>query len=292
MEIIIPDSAPPIRLKTALKQYGLSDRYWKKLKTAGLVSVNGEVQRRDLLLRAGDRIAWDFLPEVTSLLPEEAPLEILYEDEALLAVNKPAGLLTHNPGRERISALSRRVAWHYMRTGVKAAVHPVSRLDKETSGLVLFAKNAFWHHRLSSLSLQKSYLGLTEGLWTETSGLLGWPIGRRPGSLIERQVDLENGQPARTKYRVLAAGSSASLVLFTLETGRTHQIRVHCAAAGHALVGDNLYGTPGPPSRHFLHAWQLHLTHPLTGRELVITAPLPEDMRAAISRLIRPGGGR
>ena len=81
-------------------------------------------------------------------------------------------------------------------------------------------------------------------------------------------------------------------VLFTLETGRTHQIRVHCAAAGHALVGDNLYGTPGPPSRHFLHAWQLHLTHPLTGRELVIKAPLPEDMRAAISRLIRPGGRR
>jgi 23S rRNA pseudouridine1911/1915/1917 synthase len=281
-QFTLPVHTAPIRLKTALKQYGVSDRYWKKLKASGTVKVNGIAQDRDQLLKPGDRVEWNFLPESSALLPEEAELSILYEDDVLLAVAKPAGLLTHNPGKERISALSRRVAGYYQQKGIAAAVHPVSRLDKETSGLVLFAKNACIHHMMTNLPLTKVYLGLTEGWWDKKAGTLDGPIARKPGSIIERMIDYEKGQPAETRYQVVAEGNGMSLLRFILNTGRTHQIRVHCASAGHPLIGDSLYGRPQPQKRHMLHAYALSFPHPLTGKPMTIKAPLPEDMKAVL----------
>lgn len=276
MRFPLPPSSPPTRLKTFLQSLGLSGTYWKKMKAAGAITVNGIPTQRDALLQPGDVVQWHFLPEHSELLPEASPIDILLETELLLAVNKPAGLVTHNAGKERTPALSRRVAWYYKEHALPCAVHPVSRLDRETSGLVLFAKNACVHHMLSAGHLEKTYLGLTRGHWAEPEGLIDLPIGRKPGSIVERQVDPE-GAPARTRYTVLEERGHLSLVQFTLETGRTHQIRVHCAALGHPLLGDTLYGTPGRPGRHYLHAFRLQLTEPFTGKPLTLTAPLPED---------------
>jgi 23S rRNA pseudouridine1911/1915/1917 synthase len=282
----LPGHAAPIRLKTLLKQYGVSDRYWKKLKISGTIRVNGFNQDRDCMLEPEDQVEWDFLPETSALLPEEAAVSILYEDKVLLAVAKPAGLLTHNPGKERNSALSRRVAWYYRQKEIAAAVHPVSRLDKETSGLVLFAKNACIHHMMTNRPLTKVYLGLTEGCWNIKKGIMDGPIARKPGSIIERMVDYEKGRPAETQYEVLAEGNGISLVRFVLSTGRTHQIRVHCAAAGHPLMGDSLYGRPQPQQRHLLHAYALSFAHPLSGKSITITAPLPDDMKVVMRKAL------
>ena len=278
MELFLAPSALPQRLKSFLRDQGLSGTYWKKLKAAGALQVNGEIIQRDLLLQPGDRVSWTFLPEPCTLEPEEAPLSILEETELYLAVDKPAGLVTHNAGKERTPALSRRVAWYFQTHHISSAVHPVSRLDRETSGVVLFAKNACLHHMLSRNRLEKTYLALTLGHWEQPAGILDWPIGRRPGSIVERQVDPE-GRPARTRYQVLGEKEGLSLVRFQLETGRTHQIRVHAAAAGHPLLGDTLYGTPGAPGRHYLHAWKVAFREPFTGRPVEITAPLPPDFR-------------
>ena len=276
MESTLPSGASPTRLKTFLQSLGLSGTYWKKLKAAGALSVNGTITRRDALLQPGDTVCWHFLPEHSDLLPEKAPLDILLETELFLAVNKPAGLVTHNAGKERTPSLSRRVAWYYYEHGLPCGIHPVSRLDRETSGIVLFAKNACIHHMLSSGALEKAYLGLTRGHWEQTEGIIALPIGRKPGSIVERQVD-PAGLSARTRYKVVEERNGLTLVRFTLETGRTHQIRVHCAALGHPLLGDTLYGVPGVPGRHYLHAWKLRLKVPFTGRFFTITAPLPED---------------
>ncbi len=280
MELQLPLTEQPQRLKTFLQSRGLSGTYWKKLKAAGALQVNGASIQRDLLLQPGDRIHWDFLPEACTLEPEKVLPAILAETELYLAVDKPAGLVTHNAGKERTPALSRQVAWYFQQQGIPSAVHPVSRLDRETSGVVLFAKNACLHHMLAQGKLEKTYLGLTLGCWAEKAGLLDGPIGRRPGSIVERQVSPE-GLPARTRYQVLAEREGLSLVRFQLETGRTHQIRVHAAAAGHPLLGDTLYGPPGAPGRHYLHAWKIRFREPFTERTAEITAPIPRDFQAA-----------
>ncbi|MGP2526466.1 RluA family pseudouridine synthase [Acidaminococcus sp. LBK-2] len=280
MELQLPLTERPQRLKTFLQSRGLSGTYWKKLKAAGALQVNGETVQQDLLLQPGSRIRWDFLPEACTLEPEEKLPAILEETELYLAVDKPAGLVTHNAGAERTPALSRQVAWYFRQQGIPSAVHPVSRLDRETSGVVLFAKNACLHHMLAQRKLEKTYLGITLGAWKESTGLLDGPIARKPGSIVERQV-APGGLPARTRYQVLAEEDGLSLVLFRLETGRTHQIRVHAVAAGHPLLGDTLYGAPGAPGRHYLHAWKIRFREPFTEKEAEITAPLPQDFQRA-----------
>ena len=137
---------------------------------------------------------------------------------------------------------------------------------------------------LSAGRLEKTYLGLTWGQWEQPEGLIDLPIGRKPGSIVERQID-PGGLPARTRYQVLEERGGCSLVQFHLETGRTHQIRVHCAALGHPLLGDTLYGAPGAPGRHYLHAWKLLVTVPFTGKVLTLEAPVPEDFTAVWKKI-------
>jgi len=283
MKITLTAADAPCRLKTFLQHWGISGSYWKKLKKASAISVNGEETAGDILLSPGDTVVWTFLPEELTLIPEQAPLRILYEDDLLLAVDKPAGLVTHNNDASGASSLSRRIAWYYKAQGILSGIHPVSRLDKETSGIVLFAKNACIHYMLSRQDLEKTYLGITLGYWKTVEGILDWPIGRKPGSIVERCVT-SSGRKAITHYRVIRQQEELALVRFRLETGRTHQIRVHCAAAGHPLLGDHLYGTPGPQSRHYLHACQLSFLHPMTKKLLTISAPIPEDMEEVIKK--------
>lgn len=207
-----------------------------------------------------------------------SPSMLAYEDDFLLIIDKPAGMLVHPTVSERGTTLYDYVKAYYEANGITAGIHPVSRLDRNTSGLVIFAKEPVVQHWLSQQQVEKEYLALACGRFDCSEGIIEAPIARKEGSIIERCVDYERGKYAKTAYDVLAAYSNHTLLKVRLFTGRTHQIRVHLASIGHPLVNDNLYGTPGPQARHALHAYRLAFKHPVSDVFLEITRSLPNDL--------------
>lgn len=209
------------------------------------------------------------------------PGTVYYEDDFMLVINKPAGMLVHPTVKEDGSTLYNFVKRYYEAHNIESGLHPVSRLDRNTSGLVVFAKQPRIQFLLSQQQMVKKYLGITAKFPPAAEGIIEAPIARKEGSIIERCIS-ESGKYARTDYRVLFTSKNMALAELTLHTGRTHQIRVHLAHIGSPLYNDNLYGTPGPQSRHALHASYLKFTHPVTGRVLEISCGLPEDLRKII----------
>lgn len=206
---------------------------------------------------------------------------IAYEDDYLLIIDKPAGMLVHPTVNEWGCTLYDYVTEYYQRKGITANIHPVSRLDRHTSGLVIFAKEPIIQHWLSQQQMDKEYLAILTGELPNDEGIIEAPIARKEGSIIERCVS-ENGKYAKTSYKLLAKRKDLSLLQVKLFTGRTHQIRVHMAYIGCPLYNDNLYGTPGPQSRHALHAFKLRFIHPVSDTPVEITRTLPEDLRRII----------
>ena len=204
---------------------------------------------------------------------------LAFEDDFLLIIDKPAGMLVHPTVSQWEGTLYDLVKSYYAHKGITADIHPVSRLDKNTSGLVIFAKEPIIQFWLSQAEVVKEYVAIAQGHLAEQQGIIDAPIARKEGSIIERCVDFERGKEAKTAYMVLGYYGDNTLIKLRLFTGRTHQIRVHMAHIGHPLVDDNLYGTPGPQSRHALHAYRLAFKHPVGDMQLEITRTLPEDLR-------------
>ncbi|WP_019153217.1 RluA family pseudouridine synthase [Robertmurraya massiliosenegalensis] len=268
-----------------LKEKSISKAALTDIKFAGgRITVNDiEVTVRKPL-QEGDRLTVEFPNEnrSESLAGEEIPLEIVFEDEYVLIVNKPAGIVTI-PSREHpTGSLANGIVGYYEKMNHVATVHIVTRLDRDTSGLVLIAKHRHIHHLLSTQQKQglvkRTYEALATGVFSQKKGTIEEPIGRKKDSIIEREVQV-GGQYACTHYEVLQQQESFAHVRLRLETGRTHQIRVHLSHLGHPLIGDDLYGgAVGQMFRQALHCRSLSFIHPLKEEPLFFQSSLPEDM--------------
>lgn len=218
------------------------------------------------------------------ILPAPGPLDLRYEDDHLVVVNKPAGILVHPVVPGQTDTLGNFLLWHYQRSGQPQALfHPVHRLDRGTTGLMVVAKHpsaqTALKEQLHTPAFTRTYLALTLGAPQPPSGTVDAPIQKSPDSPIAHRVHPQ-GLPARTHYETVGVYGPYALVRLVLDTGRTHQIRVHMAHIGHPLLGDFLYGSEDKTliSRPALHSHSLSFTHPVTGQDLSFTQPLPEDM--------------
>ena len=229
-----------------------------------------------------------------AVAPKSGPTSIVYEDEDLIVLDKNAPLPVHPSMGHPNETLANYVMYYYQTIGLLAEFHPVNRLDRGTSGLMVVAKHAHAHERLSqtlhSGSFQREYLAVCEGVPSPMAGRIDAPIGRIPGSVLLREVRAD-GASACTQYQVKCSDSRRSLVSLKLETGRTHQIRVHMQSIGCPLVGDFLYGEEVDelPGRVALHAAQLELLHPISGKQLSFTSPLPSKLSALLSAKSKEG---
>lgn len=251
------------------------------------ITVNNSRCRINYMLTSGDILKL-ILEEKTSdshIVPLFQPISVLYEDDDVLVVNKSAGILVHPVGGHYKDTLSNMVSAYYQKQNQNITIRPVGRLDKDTSGAVIFAKNKIAAARFSQKNcgsgFEKEYLAIVSGIPDRLKGEIRFPLGCCPGQPLKMRVD-SNGKSAITSYKVEKIFSSSSLLRVRIATGRTHQIRVHMANIGHPLLGDQLYGTEESLSlkgfsRTALHAVSVQFPHPFSGQKIRIEAPLPED---------------
>ncbi len=252
----------------------------KNVKTGGTVLVNNTGVPISTTLSATDRLTVLFPAEVRSkvLIPEPVPLQIVYEDEDVLVLDKPAGMAVSPTADHRSGTLANGIVYDYDQKGYDYTVHIVTRLDRDTSGLLLVAKQQYSHGKLSAAGeIKRNYTALVQGSLSPSSGMITAPIGRKAGSIMEREIT-PNGKKAVTEYEVTEVLPTASLVHIRLHTGRTHQIRVHMSYLGHPLVGDTLYGASGSniARGHALHCHRLAFNHPSTGEQISFKSAPPQ----------------
>lgn len=276
---------------------GLSRSAAQKLMDNGLVTCGGRAVKKNMRVRAGDLISVSLPePEPAEARPEDIPLDIVWEDSDIIVVNKPRGMVVHPAPGHTGGTLVNALLYHCGAelSGIGGVIRPgiVHRIDKDTSGLLVAAKNDAAHASLSAQladrSLSRIYQAVVCGRLRDDEGTVDAPIGRHPTDRKRMTVTDRNGRPAVTHYRVLARYSGYTHVECRLETGRTHQIRVHMAYIGHPLLGDTVYGRKKPEKGldgQCLHAAQLKLIHPSTGEPMSFSAPLPDWFTDALSRL-------
>ena len=277
------------KLGDFLREKGYSRQLLRQLKeTENGLLRNGQPTFMTIALKNGDRIRVRLLEKAEgseAIMPAPLPFEIVYEDEDLLVINKPADMPIHPSFQNHGNTLADALTWHYQQQGKEFVYRCINRLDRDTTGLLIVARHQLSASILSDMvrkrEIHREYLAIVEGIPPE-KGTISAPIGRKEGSAILREVNFETGEPARTHFTRLETRNGLSLVSLKLETGRTHQIRVHMAYIGCPLIGDYLYYPDHTRiNRQALHSYRLSFLHPLTGKALSFTAPLPEDMKRA-----------
>ena len=280
-----------VTISDYLKKQGFSHAVIVQLKKIPeSILLNGKWEYMSTRLNDGDCLFIHFEETEGSenIVATNLPLSICYEDEDILVVNKPADMPIHPSMNNYHNSLANGLAYYFAQQNCPFVFRCINRLDRDTSGLTLIAKHSVSGGMLSTMIANKTvsgitreYLAIVKGSVTPPEGTITAPLARKEGSIIERCVDFEKGENAITHYRVLDEKNGHSLVSLILETGRTHQIRIHMKYLGYPLIGDYLYN----PDMEFirrqaLHAWKLSFRHPITGEELHFMAPLPEDMKA------------
>lgn len=265
----------------------------------GSILVNGQPGKPGYALRIGDEVQVFSLQQknkAANVKPQLLPLDVVYEDEDLLVLNKAAGMVVHPAIGHHDDTLVNALVAHYpdiQRDGTEQRPGIIHRLDKDTSGLIIVARNATTQVALSEQmkrkEIVKRYLALVEGVVALDQGSIDAPIGRDPRHRQQMAIITVGSREARTHFRVLERFQRHTLLLLELETGRTHQIRVHLKAIGHPVVGDPVYGSGSVVrgstlKRQFLHAYQLRFTHPSTGAVIDLEAPLPDDLQAVLDQ--------
>lgn len=271
------------------EQFLLSDRLITKLKKANKIYLNDLQTYTKKSLTVGDTVSVliDFEEDNSNIVASNIPLNIIYEDDYLLVINKPANIAIHPSILHFDNSLSNGVKFYFDKLGLKKKIRIVNRLDRNTSGIVVFAKNEYIQEclikQMKTKELKKEYLAIAKGILESKSGTLNFPIARKEGSIIERTVS-SDGDSAITHYDVVKEFNNLSLVHIVLETGRTHQIRVHFSHIGHPILGDTLYGSPSELiNRQALHSYKLTFIHPVTKKVVSLEAPLPNDIKNIIN---------
>ena len=305
IDLIVDSDVHTQSMNHIIKQQHISQRMRRRLRNEGIITVNNEPAIWNTLVHGGDHLVMKLTPEQEfSLSPMD--LDIVYEDEHILVINKAAGVLMHPTSTVRDHTLANGVLYYYQETHQHYNFHPVHRLDKDTSGIVIIAKTSVVQHTFDKkhTHFYKSYDAIVEGKLPAVPLTINWPIGRKPGSIIERYCTNE-GKPARTDITVISHNTKPIVdkgpiigsnnmadgncethfthVQCLLHTGRTHQIRVHVSQLGYPLAGDDLYGGHlDYIQRQALHAARVSFHHPMTNEWLELSADMPQDMKDLI----------
>lgn len=284
-----------MKLREYLKKNAqLSTRLIKGAAIQGRIEVNNKVEKLNYVLKEKDVIGFEVKKEESqNIEPEKMDLEVIYEDSDLIVVNKSPGIVVHPTKSYPHGTLANGLIYYFRDKGEDCIVRLVSRLDMDTSGLIIVAKNQFSHMALArdmqKEEFQKSYLAVVHGNITESEGTIDLPIYRPTDDSIKRVVD-ERGQKSITHFKVVKSFEKGDLVRLTLETGRTHQIRVHLSHLGHPIFGDSLYGVEDDSlliKRQALHAYRLAFPHPRSGELIELESDLPEDIEELIKEISR-----
>lgn len=273
-------------IKEVLKaEFSMSDRLLLKLKRLDKIYLNGKNASVNQNISKNDLVECylDYDEDNSNIIPTEMPINIVYEDDAFLIVNKPAGIPVHPSMDHYTDSLSNGIAFYFSKICLKKKIRPVNRIDKDTSGIIIFAKNEYIQEclirQMKSKQFVKKYIAVVNGNLDNSVGTINAPIARKEGSIIERCVN-SNGDNAITHYKVLKRTANYDIVECILETGRTHQIRVHFAHIGHSLLGDTLYGTHSDLiKRQALHSYEVDFIHPITKQNVKYIADIPEDLK-------------
>ena len=284
-------SAAGLRIEQYLRRRGYSYQNLTQLKKMHeSILLNGVWSYMRSPLKDGDILTVHIQETESSphIPPVKLPLDIVYEDEDIIVVNKPAGMPVHPSLNNYENSLANALMYYYQEQGKPFIFRCTNRLDRDTSGLTVIAKHMISSSILSGMGVRheitREYLAIVRGSLSPAEGTIDAPIGRTGSSLIERKIDFENGERAVTHYHLVGEKNGHSLVSLILETGRTHQIRVHMKYIGHPLVGDYLYNPDMELiGRQALHSYRLSFSHPVTGEKMEFTAPLPADMRQILA---------
>lgn len=279
-------------VKDVLKGYfGVSDRLLLKLKNNKKIYKNNKIVAVYEEVSPGDSIYFllDFIEDNSNIVPTYMDLDILYEDDAYLVVNKPADIAIHPSMLHYTTSLANGIRYYFDSIGLSKKIRPINRLDKDTSGIVIFAKNEYVQESLIKQMkqniFQKQYIAFLEGNLSSKQGTIDAPIARKEGSIIERCIHV-TGDHAISHYTVLASCERLCVIQYSLETGRTHQLRVHSQYIGHSILGDTLYGNSSTLiARQALHSYKISFMHPITHKKVLYKAPIPTDMVQALSSI-------